>query len=71
MATTTTPLPTTRAYADPSSTSARLFQQAQAVMPGGNSRTSVFMAPYPPYAAEGEGCWVRGRRRRPPARLPQ
>ena len=48
MATTTTPLPTTRAYADPSSTSARLFQQAQAVMPGGNSRTSVFMAPYPP-----------------------
>jgi len=58
MATTTTPLPTTRAYADPSSTSARLFQQAQAVMPGGNSRTSVFMAPYPPYAAAGEGCWV-------------
>src|SRR6266850_6444149 len=58
MATTTTPLPTTRAYADPSSTSARLFQQAQAVMPGGNSRTSVFMAPYPPYAAEGQGCWV-------------
>ena len=58
MATTTTPLPTTRAYAHPSSTSARLYQQAQAVMPGGNSRTSVFMAPYPPYAAEGEGCWV-------------
>jgi hypothetical protein len=58
MATTTTPLPTTRAYAEPSSTSARLFQQAQAVMPGGNSRTSVFMAPYPPYAAEGQGCWV-------------
>ena len=58
MATTTTPLPTTRAYADPSSTSARLFQQAQSVMPGGNSRTSVFMAPYPPYAAEGQGCWV-------------
>jgi glutamate-1-semialdehyde 2,1-aminomutase len=58
MATTTTPLPITRAYADPSSTSARLFQQAQAVMPGGNSRTSVFMAPYPPYAAEGQGCWV-------------
>ena len=58
MATTTTPLPITRAYADPSSTSARLFKQAQSVMPGGNSRTSVFMAPYPPYAAEGQGCWV-------------
>src|SRR5688500_3123772 len=58
MATTTTPVPTTRAYADPSSASARLFQQAQSVMPGGNSRTSVFMASYPPCAAEGEGCWV-------------
>ena len=72
MATTTTPVPTTRAYADSnSSTSARLFKQAQAVMPGGNSRTSVFMAPHPPYAAEGEGCWVAGRRRRPPPRPPQ
>jgi hypothetical protein len=27
-------------------------------MPGGNSRTSVFIAPYPPYAAEGAGCWL-------------
>jgi glutamate-1-semialdehyde 2,1-aminomutase len=28
------------------------------VLPGGNSRTTVFMAPRPIYAAEGEGCWV-------------
>jgi glutamate-1-semialdehyde 2,1-aminomutase len=28
------------------------------VLPGGNSRTTVYMAPYPPYAASGEGCWV-------------
>jgi glutamate-1-semialdehyde 2,1-aminomutase len=27
-------------------------------MPGGNSRTTVWMPPYPPYAAEGEGCWL-------------
>lgn len=57
MATATT-LPTTRAYADSNSRSAQLFKQAQSVMPGGNSRTSVFMAPHPPYAAEGEGCWI-------------
>src|SRR3989440_1662458 len=35
-------------------------------MPGGNTRTTVYMAPYPPYAASGEGCWltdVEGDRR--------
>ncbi|HYB70019.1 MAG TPA: aspartate aminotransferase family protein [Candidatus Bathyarchaeia archaeon] len=51
-------LPVTRRYADPASAAARLHRQARSVMPGGNSRTSVFMAPYPPYAAEGLGCWV-------------
>ena len=51
-------LPATRRYADPGSVSARLFRQAQSVMPGGNSRTSVFIAPHPPYAAEGAGCWL-------------
>ncbi|HET9496994.1 MAG TPA: aminotransferase class III-fold pyridoxal phosphate-dependent enzyme, partial [Candidatus Limnocylindria bacterium] len=35
-----------------------LFARAQGVLPGGNSRTTVYMAPYPPYAASGEGCWV-------------
>jgi len=48
----------TRKYADPDSRAARLTRQARAVMPGGNSRTTVYMAPYPPYAAEGHGCWI-------------
>ena len=51
-------IPVTRAYADPNSHSAKLWQRAQDVMPGGNSRTTVFMAPRPIYAAEGQGCWV-------------
>src|SRR3989441_3096045 len=40
------------------SRSAALFARAQGVLPGGNSRTTVYMAPYPPYAAAGEGCWI-------------
>jgi glutamate-1-semialdehyde 2,1-aminomutase len=59
-------IPTTRAYASPDSASARLWQRAQQVMPGGNTRTTVFMAPRPIYAAGGEGCWltdVDGERR--------
>ena len=51
-------LSVTKRYADPDSKSARLHRQATAVMPGGNSRTTVHMAPYPPYAAEGQGCFV-------------
>ena len=53
-----TDLGVTTKYAQPDSASARLFEQATRVMPGGNTRTTVFMAPYPPYAAEGQGCWV-------------
>jgi glutamate-1-semialdehyde 2,1-aminomutase len=48
----------TRRWAMPGSKSAELFARAQDVMPGGNTRTTVYMAPYPPYAAFGEGCWV-------------
>jgi glutamate-1-semialdehyde 2,1-aminomutase len=48
----------TRAYARPDSKSAKLWERAQSVLPGGNSRTTVFMAPRPIYAAEGEGCWI-------------
>ena len=48
----------TRAYAKPDSQSAKLWERAQHVLPGGNSRTTVFMAPRPIYAAEGEGCWI-------------
>src|SRR5262245_23471381 len=56
--TATRAIPTTRAYAAPDSASARLWERAQAVLPGGNSRTTVFMAPRPVYASEGQGCWV-------------
>ena len=48
----------TARWAEPGSRSATLFARAQGVLPGGNSRTTVYMAPYPPYAASGEGCWV-------------
>ncbi len=48
----------TARWAEPSSKSAELFARAQGVLPGGNSRTTVYMAPYPPYAAAGEGCWI-------------
>jgi glutamate-1-semialdehyde 2,1-aminomutase len=48
----------TAQWAEPGSKSAQLFARAQGVLPGGNSRTTVYMAPYPPYAASGEGCWI-------------
>lgn len=48
----------TRAYARPDSGSAKLWERAQGVLPGGNSRTTVYMAPRPIYAAEGTGCWI-------------
>ena len=54
----TTPLGETRRWAAPASKSADLFARAQGVMPGGNTRTTVYMAPYPPYAASGEGCFI-------------
>jgi glutamate-1-semialdehyde 2,1-aminomutase len=52
------PLAETRRWAAPGSKSAELFARAQGVMPGGNTRTTVYMDPYPPYAASGEGCFV-------------
>ena len=48
----------TRAYERPDSNSAKLWERAQRVLPGGNSRTTVYMSPRPIYAAEGEGCWI-------------
>ncbi len=45
-------------YPDPSSRSQALHRRAMASMPGGNTRTTVFMKPYPLYAARGEGCRV-------------
>src|SRR5689334_25130074 len=52
------PLARTAKWAEPGSKSAALFARAQGVLPGGNSRTTVYVAPYPPYAASGEGCWI-------------
>jgi glutamate-1-semialdehyde 2,1-aminomutase len=52
------PIGHTRRWAEPGSRSSQLFAQARGVMPGGNTRTTVYMAPYPPYAASGEGCWI-------------
>src|SRR5437899_11710983 len=48
----------TRRGAEPGSKSAALWARAQGVMPGGNTRTTVYMSPYPPYAASGDGCWI-------------
>jgi glutamate-1-semialdehyde 2,1-aminomutase len=45
-------------YPDPTSRSKALYDRALASLPGGNSRTTVFMAPHPVYAARGEGCRV-------------
>ena len=52
------PSTATTKWAQAGSESARLFADAQAVLPGGNTRTTVYMAPYPPYADSGEGCWI-------------
>lgn len=45
-------------FPDSNSRSAALFERAREVMPGGNSRHSVALRPYPIYAASGEGCQV-------------
>lgn len=45
-------------YLEPGSRSAELHQRARAVMPGGNTRTTVFSAPYPAYVASARGTSV-------------
>jgi glutamate-1-semialdehyde 2,1-aminomutase len=35
-----------------------LYERALESLPGGNSRSTLFVAPHPPYAARGEGCEV-------------
>jgi glutamate-1-semialdehyde 2,1-aminomutase len=47
-----------RHYPDDFPASRRLFERARKVMPGGNTRTTVFVDPLPIYAAGGEGCRV-------------
>lgn len=38
--------------------SAALYERARKVMPGGNTRTTVFSGPPPVYALKGEGCRI-------------
>jgi glutamate-1-semialdehyde 2,1-aminomutase len=45
-------------YPDDTSNSAKLYQRAVKVMPGGNSRHTVYFPPYPIYAARAEGARV-------------
>ena len=40
------------------SKSAELYERAKAVMPGGNTRHTVFRAPFQVYAARGQGCRI-------------
>src|SRR5215467_1602558 len=49
----------TAAYRSESSRSRELYERARKVMPGGNTRHSIAMAPYPIYAASGSGCRIR------------
>ena len=43
-------------FPDEASSSARLWARARNVMPGGNTRHTVYFAPYPIYAVRGEGA---------------
>ena len=45
-------------YPDPKSVSYTMYNRALASLPGGNTRTTVFMKPFPIYAARGAGCRV-------------
>lgn len=49
---------TNRRYPDLQSNSAKLYERAVKVLPGGNSRITVFHAPYPVYAAHAAGSRV-------------
>jgi glutamate-1-semialdehyde 2,1-aminomutase len=48
----------TRAYSSERALSRQLYDRASLVMPGGNTRHSITLAPYPIYAASGSGCRV-------------
>lgn len=45
-------------YLKPCSRSLELYQRATKVLPGGNTRSTVFTAPYPLYASSGSGCMM-------------
>ena len=58
MTTETTPDTYGNRYLETDSKSATLFERARRVLPGGNTRTTVYNAPHPLYLASGEGCRV-------------
>jgi glutamate-1-semialdehyde 2,1-aminomutase len=45
-------------YRGPDALSRQLYERASRVMPGGNTRHSVALAPYPVYARSGSGCRI-------------
>jgi glutamate-1-semialdehyde 2,1-aminomutase len=45
-------------YRGPDALSRQLYERASRVMPGGNTRHSVALAPYPVYAHSGSGCRI-------------
>jgi glutamate-1-semialdehyde 2,1-aminomutase len=47
-----------QAYRQPQTASPRLHPRALRVMPGGNTRTTVHLDPYPPYAVRGSGATI-------------
>lgn len=46
------------AFQDNKSASADLHERAKAVLPGGNTRTTVHLDPYPPYVRSGRGQYI-------------
>ena len=50
--------PAERTYLGQNRRSAELYARAERVLPGGNTRTTVFFTPYPFYAVRGEGFRV-------------
>jgi glutamate-1-semialdehyde 2,1-aminomutase len=48
----------TKHYPEGADRSRALYQRACESLPGGNTRTTVFMKPFPIYASRGEGCRV-------------
>jgi glutamate-1-semialdehyde 2,1-aminomutase len=50
--------PAARRFDDPASASARLFERASRVIPGGTSKANLHVRPHPFYLAEGQGCRV-------------
>ncbi|PDQ22583.1 aspartate aminotransferase family protein [Mesorhizobium sanjuanii] len=45
-------------YPDSMPKSREMYERARKVMPGGNTRTTVFIDPFPIYADRGEGCHI-------------